>query len=221
MPSVTVDADDLEALLFALSAIGDIEKSAAQLRHAFDQRRTNPMVTSTKGKIEAAHERLAAAWRRAKREGDWPTRTISESDLDELRAAFKAPNGWWAWIIVREYPIRWCQDLLLVEAGPCFEGFQIAWPAPNEPQFCMGVQTAGASRHGARLNHYGRQLLGVKDEDLVPPEREAIVPRPAMPSWTGGRGRFTEAKYVPEQQLPKSLRGGPKALGGPPQEDVS
>ena len=84
--TVTVSAADLEALLFATSGIKDIEA-------ALDQRRRNPMVAAGTGRLAGAHERLSAAWRRAKREADWPVKVVTEADLRMLRALFDDGEG--------------------------------------------------------------------------------------------------------------------------------
>ena len=51
MVAVTVDTEDLEALLFATSGIKELEA-------ALDQRKRNPMVTSGMGRLAGAHDRL-------------------------------------------------------------------------------------------------------------------------------------------------------------------
>lgn len=163
MPTVTVDVEDLETLLFATSGIKDLEA-------ALDQRRRNPMVTGTKGKMEAVHDRLSTAWRRAKREADWPQRVVSEREIAELKAMFTDPDGCLCpFILMRDYPRHFAQDLLLVEAGPVWDGHRIEWPAPAEPQFVLGEQNASI-RYAARLTHYGRQILGIQEGDLMRPD---------------------------------------------------
>jgi hypothetical protein len=165
MPSVTVDVADLEALLFATSGIKDLEA-------ALDQRRRNPMVTSIKGKLEGAHDRLSTAWRRAKREADWPMKVVTEAEIAELRAMFTDMNDdLHAFAVLYEYPMHLAQDLLLVESGPLWEGYQVEWPSPAEPEFVRGP--TGGIRYGARLSHYGRQVLGVQEADLVRPDHTA------------------------------------------------
>lgn len=162
MPSVTVDVADLETLLFATSGIKDLEA-------ALDQRRRNPMVISTKGKLEGAHDRLSLAWRRAKREADWPMKVVTEAEIAELRSMFTDLNGHThAFAVLYEYPMHFAQDLLLVEAGPLWEGYQVEWPSPAEPEFVRGP--TGGIRYGARLSHYGRQVLGVQEGDLMRPD---------------------------------------------------
>ncbi len=171
--NVTVDADDLETLLFACSAIGDLEK-------ALDQRKRNPMVQSTKGKMEGAHERLSTLWRRAKREATWPMRTVTEAELAELRRVFTNEDGkLQAVVVLKDYPMHFAQHLLLVEAGPLWEGYRIEWPAPAEPEFV--IAHPGRIVYGARLTHYGRQLLGVNEEDLVRAGNVIGSPRPKLP----------------------------------------
>ena len=161
MPSVTVDVDDLEALLFATSGIKDLEA-------ALDQRRRNPMVTGTKGKLEGAHDRLSTAWRRAKREVDFPKIVVTAAEIAELRSMFTGPDGKiLAFISLPEYPMHFAQDLLLVESGPLWEGYRIEWPAPTEPEFVM--RHTGGLRYGARLSHYGRQVLAMNESDMVHP----------------------------------------------------
>ncbi len=159
MTSVTVDADDLEALLFACSGIGDLEK-------ALDQHRRNPLLKSTKGKIEGAHERLATLWRRAKRDVDWPKKVVTETEIAELRWMFANGEGRLrSFIVLDHYPMHFAQGLLLVEAGPMWIGRRIDWPAPAEPEF--RISHIGPLMYGARLTHSGRQVLGVDEADLV------------------------------------------------------
>jgi hypothetical protein len=160
MPNVTVDADDLEALLFATSGIKDLEA-------ALQQRKTNPLVKSGMGRMAIAHDRLSTAWRRAKREADYPAIYVSADDLAELKAMFTRPDGSWMPVVVLDdYPTRFAQSLLLVEAGPLWEGYRIEWPAPNEPAFVIN-QLEAKIRYGARLTHYGMQVLGVTEADIA------------------------------------------------------
>jgi hypothetical protein len=162
MPSVTVDVADLETLLFATSGIKDLEA-------ALDQRRRNTMVTSTKGKLEGAHDRLSTAWRRAKREADMPKVVVTEAEIAELRAMFTDHEGRVRAVIERQdYPMHFAQELLLVEAGPLWEGYKIEWPAPADPEFI--IKQGSGIRYGIRLSHYGRQVLGVQESDLVRPD---------------------------------------------------
>lgn len=162
MPSVTVDVADLEALLFATSGIKDLEA-------ALDQRRRNPMVSSTKGKLEGAHDRLSTAWRRAKRETDMPKVVVTEAEIAELRAMFVDREGRMRAVIERaEYPMHFAQDLLLVEAGPLWEGYKIEWPSPADPEFI--IKQGSGIRYGVRLSHYGRQVLAVQESDLARPD---------------------------------------------------
>jgi hypothetical protein len=161
MPTVIVETDDLEALLFATSGIKDLEA-------ALDQRRRNPLVKSGMGKLEGAHDRLSTAWRRAKREEDWPMRVVTEAEIAELRAMFAAPcGGIHAFVILPDYPMHFAQDLLLVEAGPVWQGYRIEWPAPAEPEFV--INHPFALMYGVRLTHYGKQVLGVDEAALVRP----------------------------------------------------
>lgn len=162
MPSVTVDVADLEALLFATSGIKDLEA-------ALDQRRRNPMVISAKGRLEGAHDRLSTAWRRAKREADWPMKVVTEAEIAELRAMFMDHEGRIRAVIERaEYPMHFAQDLLLVESGPLWEGYKIEWPSPADPEFI--IKQGSGIRYGIRLSHYGRQVLGVTETELVRPD---------------------------------------------------
>ena len=113
MPSVTVDVDDLEALLFATSGIKDLEA-------ALDQRRRNPMVTGTKGKLEGAHDRLSTAWRRAKREVDFPKIVVTAAEIAELRSMFTGPDGKiLAFISLPEYPCTLLRIYCWLKAGHC------------------------------------------------------------------------------------------------------
>ncbi|MFP5248653.1 MAG: hypothetical protein ACLGP3_02355 [Acidobacteriota bacterium] len=164
MPTVTVDAADLEALLFATSGIKDLEA-------ALQQRKSNPLVKSGEGRLTGAHDRLSAAWRRANREESWPTRTVTEVDIAELRAMFATTEV----AILSRYPQRLAQELLLVESGPVWEGLKIEWPAPADPEFRL--QQSGVPRYAARLTHYGRQVLQAAGVAWL----EAPAPRLAAP----------------------------------------
>lgn len=164
MPAVTVDVADLETLLFATSGIKDLEA-------ALDQRRRNPMVISTKGKLEGAHDRLSLAWRRAKREADWPQKVVTEAEIAELRTMFTGSDGHMrAMVVLDDYPAHFAQDLLLVESGPLWTGYQVEWPSPANPEFIISHQS-GRICYGARLTHYGRTVLGVSESDLVRPDK--------------------------------------------------
>ena len=157
MPDVTVNSDDLEALLFATGGIKDLES-------ALDQRKRNPMVISGVGRLAGAHDRLSAAWRRAKRDVDWPKKVVTESEIALLRSMFTAADGTIKrYIILKDYPAHFAQDLMLVEAGPCWSGFRIEWPAPAEPEFVH--ETIRKISYAVRLSHYGRQVLGVSESD--------------------------------------------------------
>lgn len=159
MPTVTVDSDDLEALLFATSGIKDLE-------NALDQRKRNPIVQSTKGKLEGAHDRLSIAWRRAKREASWPKKVVTERDIADLRAMFTDDTGCLRpFVILNDYPLYLAQELLVVDAGPLFDGYLIEWAAPSEPTFQRTISSG--IRFGARLNHYGLQVLRAADEMVM------------------------------------------------------
>jgi hypothetical protein len=176
MPNVTIDADDLEALLFATGGIKDLETAIHTLQNTLAGRKQNPMVRAGMGKLEAAHERLSTAWRRAKREAEWPQRTVTEADLAELRAIFIDRYGRARdFVVLNSYPMRLAQELLLVESGPLWEGFKIEWPAPSDSEF--RVTMSGKIRYGARLTHYGKQVLSVTD---VIDERAAIGHQPKL-----------------------------------------
>lgn len=148
MPMTLVDADDLETLLFAVNAIQGVEA-------ALQQRERDPLVRSTKGKLSGAHDRLAAAWRRSKRE-DPPS--PDAGDIAELRAMFTDKNGELTYeTVVPHYPQRLAQTLQLVESGPCWEGVKIDWPAPATPQF---HPRDGVPRgYGVRLMPRGESAL--------------------------------------------------------------
>lgn len=165
MPSVTVDTDDLEALLFATGGIKDLEGGIKALENLLAGRKNNPMVRSASGKLAAAHERLSTAWRRAKREVDMPAITVTEADIIQLRAMFVDRFGKIRdFVVLEHYPMRLAQELLVVESGPLWEGYKIEWPAPAEPEF--RISGAGL-RYGARLTHYGFQVLGVTSSNVV------------------------------------------------------
>ena len=154
MSTVVVDTDDLEALLFATSGIKDIEA-------AIQQRKTNPMVKSGMGRLAGAHDRLAAAWRRSKREVEWPAKLVTKEDVAALRAMFTKADGEVAEVVVSsDYPSYFAQRLMLVESGPLWYGYQVEWPSPSEPEFVKSA-VGGVSEisYGIRLNHYGRQVL--------------------------------------------------------------
>jgi hypothetical protein len=177
MVAVTVDTEDLEALLFATSGIKDLEA-------ALDQRRRNPMVTSTKGRLEGAHDRLSTAWRRAKRNAEWPKKLVTEAEIAELRAMFTDHDGnIRRFVVLPHYPMHFCQDLLLVESGPCWRGLRIEWPAPAEAEF-INDEKSGIF-YAARLSHYGRQILGVSESDLMSGVPTIQSPPQATPGLLG------------------------------------
>jgi hypothetical protein len=162
MPTVTVDADDLEALLFASGGIKDLEGGIKAMENLLAGRKNNPMVRSAAGKLGAAHDRLSAAWRRANREAEWPAKLVTQADLAGLQALFTDRFGKiHDFAVLDHYPQRLAQELLLVESGPLWEGYRIDWPSPAEPEF----RTSGAGvRYGARLTHYGKQVLGATQQ---------------------------------------------------------
>ena len=164
--TVTVSAADLEALLFATSGIKDIEA-------ALDQRRRNPMVAAGTGRLAGAHDRLSAAWRRAKREADWPVKVVTEADIRMLRAMFDdGEGGLFEVALLDGYPTRLAQELMLVEAGPRWDGYRIEWPAPAEPQFV--TVHLGPLAYAARLTHYGKQVLGLGETGGLRPIGDVV-----------------------------------------------
>jgi hypothetical protein len=149
MPTVTVDADDLEALLFSTGAIKDVE-------YAIAGRARDPLVKSATTKLAGAHDRAAAAWRRAKRaEPEAP----APNDIVRLRALFVV-NGEIAFeAVTSHYPQRLVQDLLLVESGPIWDGIKIDWPAPATPEFRPAPSAPGELRYAVRLTPRGEDVL--------------------------------------------------------------
>jgi hypothetical protein len=179
MPTVAVDTDDLEALLFATGGIRELEAALAG-------RKQNPMVRSGEAKLAGAHDRLSTAWRRAKREADWPKRVVTEAEIAELRAMFTGTNGaWLPFVVLDRYPMHFAQELLLVESGPLWQGLKIDWPSPAEPEFV--VSHSGDLRYAARLSHYGRQVIGVSDSDIER-ARQIIERDPPKMIQNGGMG---------------------------------
>jgi hypothetical protein len=175
MPTVTVDADDLEALLFASGGIKELETGINLLNSTLRGRKGNPMVSKGEAKLAEAHDRLSTAWRRAKREADWPKRLVTETDIAELKALFLRVDGTYRdFALLNYYPMHLAQDLLLVEAGPRWEGYQIEWPAPAEPQFVK----AGNMRYAAKLSFYGLQVLGITEADIKKTDSVAYIGGP-------------------------------------------
>ena len=161
--------DDLEVLLFATGGIKDLEAGIRNLENLLGGRKHNPMVSAAVGKLEAVHDRLSTAYRRAKREVDMPKVLVTEADLADLRVMFIDRFGKCrAFVVLEHYPIRLAQQLLAVESGPLWEGYKIEWPAPADSEF--RVTQSGKIRYGARLTHYGLQLLGVTEADLTSPD---------------------------------------------------
>ncbi len=78
---VTVDSEDLEALLFATSVVKNIE---AVLKQA----KADPFVENVKPRITAAHDRIADAYRAAERRKEFPER-FEPPDTDEILALQK------------------------------------------------------------------------------------------------------------------------------------
>ena len=146
--NVTVDYEDLEALLFATGAIKDVES-------AIKGRDRDPLAKSAASRLTAAHDRVAAAWRRAKRE---PPPEPSVGEVEELRRMFTGPDGArLSEAITDTYPQNFAQHLLLVESGPIWEGVKIDWPAPSTPEFRPSGQRM--PRYGVRLTVLGEKVL--------------------------------------------------------------
>lgn len=148
---VSVDADDLEVLLFSTGAIKDME-------HVLKARERDPLVKSAASRLTDAHDRVTGAWRRAKRpEPEAPT----AEDIVVLREMFNGPSGPYgepfAIAYLKKYPTRLAQTLQLVESGPAWSGTKIDWP--SSPEFLMGTHDAGNLIFGARLTDRGRQVL--------------------------------------------------------------
>jgi hypothetical protein len=150
MITVTVDYDDLEALLFATGAIKDVE-------NAIKGRDRDPLVRSTASRLTAAHDRVAAAWRRAKRE---PPPEPSTAEVEELRRMFTGPDGTrLSEVVVKEPPVKFAQRLLLVEYGPAWYGTKIDWPAPSTPEFRAAPYDPRDLIFGVRLTTLGEKVL--------------------------------------------------------------
>jgi hypothetical protein len=146
MTTVLVDYDDLEALLFTCGTIKDIE-------NAIKGRDRDPLVKSASSRLTAAHDRVAAAWRRSKRD-DPPA--PDASDIAILRSMFP-PEVTVA--VVNTAPLRLAQTLLLVEYGPIWEGVKIDWPAPSTPEFRQAPSDPRNLRYAARLTVRGQDVL--------------------------------------------------------------
>lgn len=151
MPTVIVDAADLETLLFSTGAIKDVE-------NAIKARERDPLVRSSAGRLTEAHDRLAAQWRRAKRE---PPPEPLPGDIAALRAMFTGPDGTRLMeAVVKTPPIRLAQDLQLVEYGPAWYGTKIDWPVPSTPEFRVAPYDPRDLIFGVRLTVRGEGVLG-------------------------------------------------------------
>lgn len=147
MTTVTLDVDDVEALLFSVNALQGVENALAA-------KQRDPMVASAKGRLSAAHDRIASEWRRAKRP---ETEAPGENDLFALHSLFiDTDDQHLTTAMLNHYPRRLAQDLQLVESGPCWEGMKIDWPAPSTPEFRMGTTEI---RYAARLTPRGDAAL--------------------------------------------------------------
>ena len=158
MPTVTIDAADLEALLFSTGAIKDIEA-------ALVARERDPLARSAIHRLTGAHDRIAAAWRRANRaEPEAPT----DADIAKLRAMFTDSEGERiAVATVKTYPQRLAQTLLLVEAGPMQHGVKIDWPAPSAPEFRADMHNLYDLSWAVRLTPRGQAALGAPEPVTV------------------------------------------------------
>lgn len=150
MTTVTVDYDDLQTLLFATNAIQGVEA-------ALKARERDPLMLSTKSKLSAAHDRLADAWRKSKREA--PPEP-NERDIEELRRMF---SGGQTEAVVESYPMRLAQVLQLVESGPLWYGTKIDWPAPSTPEFRQAPTDPRDLRWGVRLTARGEAVVGPRE----------------------------------------------------------
>jgi hypothetical protein len=89
---VTIDSDDLEALLFSTAAIKSVE-------NALIAQKRDEQFKSAAGRFSAAHDRAANAWREATRRRDRPElfREPTAKELEELRrldlAGARGPQG--------------------------------------------------------------------------------------------------------------------------------
>lgn len=158
MTTVTVDYDDLEALLFSTGAIKKIEDAVrAQER--------DPMVKSASGRLSGAHDRLSAAWRRSKREEPEPP---TESDIAALDRMFTdRETGERTYeCVVSEYPRRLAQVLQLVESGPAWHGVKVDWPAPSVPEFKVAPHDPTQLIWGVRLMPRGERALETGAVDM-------------------------------------------------------
>lgn len=92
---ITVDSDDLEALLFSTGAIKALEAALVQAKD-------DPLVEQAKPRLTAAHDRLAADCRRGLRESGYPgsrdvlDEPIGKADAQVLFRFWRLPMGAYA-----------------------------------------------------------------------------------------------------------------------------
>ena len=174
---VTVDSEDLEALLFAAGGIAVIER-------AIDGYRTDMLVQQVKPRLTAAHARASAAWRQQTREVDpAASEPPTDEEIRQLNAMFPArvgdPSSPDDEDLMRPAVIEWSDMPAvrslrlkgLIEFGNRF----IAWPGEGQtPDFRPGFPT-----YPCRLT--------AKGEGVVEPaaQHAAIEPRP-WPAPKGG-----------------------------------
>lgn len=148
MTTVILDAADIEALLFSTGAIKEIEASIRG-------RSNDPLVRQSAAKLTGAHDRVAAAWRRANRpEPEEPL----PSDIAELQSLFAGPDGRaLTEVVTGTLPTRLVQALQLVEAGPIWDGVKVDWP--GAPEFRQAPSSPRDLRYAVRLTPRGMAAL--------------------------------------------------------------
>ncbi len=137
MPTVTVDSDDLEVLLFATGGIKDLEAGIRNLENLLGGRKHNPMVSAAVSKLEAVHDRLSTAYRRAKREVDMPKvpghRGRPSRSARDVHRPLRQMSG------VRRAGALPDSPRPAITGGrgptPLWEGYKIEWPAPARFEF--------------------------------------------------------------------------------------
>lgn len=122
---VTIDSDDIEALIYATAAIKGIE-------NALEANRTDPFGQLAKGRFHAAHDRICNAWREALRKPQFPDRfaAATATEVDQLYRLWNEGAGkmMGAEVIIRSPRWSECRSLQLngfVELGVRRE--MVAW----------------------------------------------------------------------------------------------
>lgn len=124
---VTVDSDDLEALLFSTGGIKAIED-------ALQQRSEDPLVLQAKPRLTAAHDRLTAEWRRQLRGPGYPGNpTALNEPLDvTARAALRR------FVIPPQQGARWWEGWR--KAVTLFPWLAAKIPAAPAPRFYTEIR---------------------------------------------------------------------------------